>query len=127
MKNKFLSLDYFNKLQVVIPSFLLEGCDGSRGDEFVVTGVITLVLAFLLSVIEPCYRSATTMRDAIKWSLFCVTITVLTSLVELVFFWKMGKLHGPIGYYGVAAVILSMSGTLLIFAFLCVWADRNKR
>jgi hypothetical protein len=126
MKNKFFSLDYLNKLQVVTPSFLLIGCDYSRGDEFVITGVVTLVLAFLLSALEPYYRSATTMRAAVKWALFCVATAVLASLSELMLFWKISKLHGPIGYYGIPSIIVGIAGIFCIFALLACWADRKR-
>jgi len=127
MKKSFLSLDCVNKFQAATPLFLFVGCDGSRGDELGITLVATLFLAFLLSFIEPYYRKAATTWIAVKSALLCAIVTILVSFVELNLIWKIGKLHGPVGYYGIAPIVCGLSGSLFIFAFLCVWADRDKR
>jgi hypothetical protein len=126
MKVNFMSLGYLNKVQTAVPLFLYEASGGSMGPEIRTALILTFLLAFLLSLIEPYYQRSQKTQESAKLALCCAFITVIVSLAELIVFKKDETLDEPIAFYGITPVILTLSIMLSFFALLCVWVDRKK-
>ena len=127
MKNKFSTLSFLNKIQVATPLTLLLGCDGSRGDESFVALVATGILAILLSLFDGYYETADGLWKLWRLVTVCVLVSVFVYTVELTFFWKLGTLHGPIGYYGISLTLSFLFGMFMLFGLLGAWADNHAK
>ena len=127
MERNQSTLLVLNKIAMATPFILLIGCDGGREDEGSVALGATIVLAFSLNWLEARYRRPWTLRRAWALACLCVATVALVATVELEIFSAIGKLHGPIGVYGIPSTILVLSATLLFCTCACGWADARAQ